>query len=104
VLEAIGCSFDDIVDVTTFHTDPEKQFETIMKVKKPEFLGSAISGLDCHRSQLACRLRFRDQGDRPDSRSSIAAHLQPLKTSKDRAAICKVFFFGSCLPSAARNA
>ncbi len=32
-LHAAGCGFDDIVDVTTFHTDPEKQFETIMAVK-----------------------------------------------------------------------
>lgn len=36
-LEAAGCSFDDIVDVTTFHTDPEQQFETIMKVKADIF-------------------------------------------------------------------
>ncbi|KQY13287.1 RidA family protein [Rhizobium sp. Root482] len=36
-LEAGGCSFDDIVDVTTFHTDPEKQFETIMAVKNQIF-------------------------------------------------------------------
>lgn len=36
-LEAAGCSFDDIVDVTTFHTDPEQQFETIMAVKNQIF-------------------------------------------------------------------
>ncbi|MBB4192860.1 enamine deaminase RidA (YjgF/YER057c/UK114 family) [Rhizobium aethiopicum] len=36
-LEAAGCSFDDIVDVTTFHTDPENQFETIMAVKQETF-------------------------------------------------------------------
>jgi len=36
-LAAGGCTFDDIVDVTTFHTDPEKQFETIMKVKSEVF-------------------------------------------------------------------
>lgn len=36
-LEAGGCSFDDIVDVTTFHTDPENQFETIMAVKNRVF-------------------------------------------------------------------
>ena len=36
-LEAGGCSFDDIVDVTTFHTDPENQFETIMAVKNQAF-------------------------------------------------------------------
>ena len=33
VLEEGGCTFDDVVDVTTFHTDPEAQFETIMKVR-----------------------------------------------------------------------
>jgi len=33
VLDAAGCSFDDIIDVTTFHTDPETQFETVMAVK-----------------------------------------------------------------------
>jgi enamine deaminase RidA (YjgF/YER057c/UK114 family) len=32
-LAAGGCTFDDIVDVTTFHTDPEKQFPTVMAVK-----------------------------------------------------------------------
>jgi enamine deaminase RidA (YjgF/YER057c/UK114 family) len=32
-LQAAGCRFDDIVDVTTFHTDPEKQFASVMKVK-----------------------------------------------------------------------
>ncbi|MBX9864838.1 MAG: RidA family protein, partial [Hyphomicrobium sp.] len=32
-LAAGGCTFDDIVDVTTFHTDPENQFPTIMSVK-----------------------------------------------------------------------
>lgn len=36
-LAAAGCSFDDIVDVMTFHTDPEHQFETIMKVKAQIF-------------------------------------------------------------------
>jgi len=36
-LEAGGCSFDDIVDVTTFHTAPESQFETIMEVKQTIF-------------------------------------------------------------------
>ncbi|AZL60531.1 RidA family protein [Tabrizicola piscis] len=37
VLTAAGASFDDIIDVTTFHTDPEKQFETIMPVKNRFF-------------------------------------------------------------------
>ncbi|MBB3934202.1 RidA family protein [Aureimonas phyllosphaerae] len=33
VLAAAGCTFDDVIDVTTFHTDPEAQFETIMTVR-----------------------------------------------------------------------
>lgn len=36
-LTAAGCTFADLVDVTSFHTDPEKQFETIMKVKSEIF-------------------------------------------------------------------
>lgn len=37
VLQAAGCTFDDIVDVTTFHTDPTTQFEIIMSVKDKVF-------------------------------------------------------------------
>ncbi len=37
VLQAAGCTFDDIVDVTTFHTDPEAQFERVMVVKQKAF-------------------------------------------------------------------
>ncbi len=37
VLAAAGCTFDDIVDVTTFHTDPEHQFEAVMAVKAEIF-------------------------------------------------------------------
>lgn len=36
-LNAGGCDFDDIVDVTTFHTDPGNQFGTIMTVKNEIF-------------------------------------------------------------------
>ncbi|MCJ2024499.1 RidA family protein [Methylobacterium sp. J-067] len=36
VLAAAGCTFDDVVDVTTFHTDPEAQFPTIMAVRDTE--------------------------------------------------------------------
>ncbi|ASY55559.1 MULTISPECIES: RidA family protein [Sinorhizobium] len=36
-LSAAGCTMDDIVDVTTFHTDPENQFGTIMEVKQQVF-------------------------------------------------------------------
>ncbi len=36
-LNAAGCTFDDLIDVTTFHTDPENQFPTIMQVKQTLF-------------------------------------------------------------------
>ena len=36
-LSAAGCTTDDIVDITTFHTDPENQFATIMVVKQEGF-------------------------------------------------------------------
>jgi enamine deaminase RidA (YjgF/YER057c/UK114 family) len=36
VLAVAGCTFDDIVDVTTFHTDPQAQFETVMAVRDAE--------------------------------------------------------------------
>lgn len=36
-LSAAGCTFDDVIDVTTFHTDPENQFSTIMEAKKLAF-------------------------------------------------------------------
>jgi enamine deaminase RidA (YjgF/YER057c/UK114 family) len=37
VLKAAGATFDDIVDVTTFHTDPEAQFPAVMAVKEKAF-------------------------------------------------------------------
>jgi enamine deaminase RidA (YjgF/YER057c/UK114 family) len=36
-LKAGGCGLDDIVDLTSFHTDPERQFDTVMKVKGEVF-------------------------------------------------------------------
>lgn len=36
VLAAAGLSFDDVVDVTSFHTDPEKQFETMFAIRAEE--------------------------------------------------------------------
>ncbi|MBU0724553.1 MAG: RidA family protein [Alphaproteobacteria bacterium] len=36
-LAAGGCSFDDVIDVTSFHTDPENQFETVLPVKNEVF-------------------------------------------------------------------
>lgn len=37
VLAAAGATLDDIVDVTTFHTDPEKQFGDVMAAKSRHF-------------------------------------------------------------------
>lgn len=37
VLQAAGCTFDDIVDVTTFHTDPQAQFEAVLAAKAEVF-------------------------------------------------------------------
>ena len=36
VLAAAGCGLDDIVDVTTFHTDPETQIETVLAIRAEE--------------------------------------------------------------------
>ena len=33
VLAAAGCTLRDVVDVTTFHTDPQAQVETVMAVR-----------------------------------------------------------------------
>ncbi|WP_313928369.1 RidA family protein [Pseudoxanthomonas sp.] len=37
ILHAAGASLDDIVDVTSFHTDPERQFDTVLAVKNEVF-------------------------------------------------------------------
>lgn len=37
VLAAAGCTLDDIVDVTSFHTHPEQQFETVLAAKSRHF-------------------------------------------------------------------
>lgn len=36
VLEAAGCSFEDVLDVTSFHTDPQAQFDTVLAVREAE--------------------------------------------------------------------
>lgn len=40
ILSAAGCTFDDVVDVTVFIVDPEKNFETGFRVLQ-DYLGSA---------------------------------------------------------------
>jgi enamine deaminase RidA (YjgF/YER057c/UK114 family) len=37
VLRAAGTTLDDVVDVTTFHTDPANQLDTVLKVKPDYF-------------------------------------------------------------------
>jgi len=36
VLAAAGCGVEDVVDVTTFHTDPQTQLETVLSVRAEE--------------------------------------------------------------------
>ncbi len=36
-LQAGGCGLDDIVDVTSLHTDPQSQFDTVLAVKNEVF-------------------------------------------------------------------
>ncbi len=36
VLKAAGASFDDVVDITSFHTDPAAQWEAISRVRERE--------------------------------------------------------------------
>ena len=40
VLSAAGCTFDDVVDVTAFVVDPEKNFERIWQIV-PDYWGNA---------------------------------------------------------------
>lgn len=40
VLAAAGCTFDDVLDVTMFVVDPERNFETVWQVV-PEYWGAA---------------------------------------------------------------
>ena len=70
VLKAAGCTFDDVVDVTTFHTDPDAVRDGRCRPNDRDRRG-ALSELDCGRGQLACGLRFRDQGHRAPSRSGL---------------------------------
>ncbi|MBX2851180.1 MAG: RidA family protein [Phycisphaeraceae bacterium] len=37
VLEASGCGFEDVVDVTSFHIDPERQLGLLLPIKDSYF-------------------------------------------------------------------
>jgi enamine deaminase RidA (YjgF/YER057c/UK114 family) len=43
VLEAGGCTLDDVVDVTMFHTDLAAQFETVQPISKTAFGDGNVS-------------------------------------------------------------
>ena len=45
-LAAGGCTFDDIVDVTSFHTDPEKQFGVYRKFPKAPYPNATAVGVN----------------------------------------------------------
>ena len=86
-LLAGGCGFDDIVDVMTFHTDPEKQLGTIMAVKAKSSK-APLPELDGAWGQLACGLRLRDQGHRRiPSRSSASVSRRNPPTMWDMASV-----------------
>jgi enamine deaminase RidA (YjgF/YER057c/UK114 family) len=36
-LKAAGCGFDDVLDVTSFHTDPATQLDTVLAIKNAKF-------------------------------------------------------------------
>jgi enamine deaminase RidA (YjgF/YER057c/UK114 family) len=36
VLAAAGCTFADVIDITSFHTNPDAQFPTVLKVRDSE--------------------------------------------------------------------
>ncbi|KQS78853.1 enamine deaminase RidA [Rhizobium sp. Leaf384] len=38
-LAAAGCTFDDVLDVTSFHTDPERQLASVLPIKD-RYLGT----------------------------------------------------------------
>ena len=71
VLNAAGCTFDDIVDITTVQTDPATQFGVILAVKDKVFAQEPYSELDRRWSELARGFRLRDQSHRTHSAVTI---------------------------------
>jgi enamine deaminase RidA (YjgF/YER057c/UK114 family) len=41
ILDAAGCSFNDVIDVTVFLVDPERTFEKVWPIVVNEYWGSA---------------------------------------------------------------
>jgi len=56
VLKAAGCTFDDVVDVTTFHTDPAPQMHTVVRVRL-EVIGDPLGDRASPPITLITRLR-----------------------------------------------
>lgn len=42
-LRAGECTFDDVIDVTTFHTDPEKQIQVVLEARNKWFGGAPFT-------------------------------------------------------------
>ncbi|GAB6841064.1 enamine deaminase RidA (YjgF/YER057c/UK114 family) [Methylorubrum rhodinum] len=79
VLAVAGCTFDDVVDVTTFHTDPQAQFEIVMAVRDAEIGEPPLPQLDGRRRHVARGLRLRDQGHSPDTGDRLDLKQIPTK-------------------------
>ena len=68
ILEAAGCTFDDVVDVIVFIVDPEKHFETIWPVLQknwgekpyPTITGVGVTWLAGFTFEIKVTARLRD--------------------------------------------
>ena len=70
VLKAAGCTFDDVVDVTTFHTDPAMQWETIAAARLKDDRRPTLFELD--------RSRVNGWRDLISRSRSSRAYLNPI--------------------------
>ena len=76
VLRAAGADFDDVVDVTTFHTDPEAQFETVKAVRDlaigtapyPNWTAVGVTWLAGFDFEIKAIARIPGQADRTQER------------------------------------
>jgi enamine deaminase RidA (YjgF/YER057c/UK114 family) len=73
VLKAAGCTIGDVVDVTTFHTDPESQLDTMLKVRD-RYLGERQLGAARPISAMN-GLMHRGKNGFYSSTSSLREHL-----------------------------
>ncbi len=81
---AAGCGLNDIVDVSTFQTDPEKQFETSIAVKNEMVNGSRNAHVRCSTSGcVSCQTKGRPVS--PDSPSGTYAWRRQFPSSESRA-------------------